>query len=467
MDYRPSEIKAGIMILAAVVLAVVLLGLLGNWENVFGEKAVVRMDFDSVSGLQLDGEVLYAGQSIGRVISKEFVDVSLTPEALRRLRPDDETYIRQLRRLNLPRDEFAEEMRAYGFATKRIDEELAGYSVAAEAPPLPVVTRVRVLAEIDPEQIFRTGDRAVINQNLTGKTIVDIKPGVGPPLEPVEREGYPERPYYVVETRPTVSLADLTWDAKRIVDQFRRESGPMVQRVHSILENADESVAGVRAIIEENREPIRETIASVRKSADRVAGIAEGGEFDALIADARAVAKEAQDTIKDNRKNIDAFVARLPEIGGNVEDATAEIKGLVEGERFKGLVARAEKSLVAINDLLAAENRAKVKVALTELRKGMQSLSQGLQDLELNPWKLFYKPKPEELTDEYYYMAALALQRGAENLNEVMTILDELSKEGRIDPDSERVRTLMKQTRELLERIDERERTLWQKARER
>jgi len=73
MDYKSSEIKAGIFIVLCVILFIVFLAIIVGM-NSFSEKESYRMRFTYVGGIEKGSAVRYAGLQVGSVIDVHLTD---------------------------------------------------------------------------------------------------------------------------------------------------------------------------------------------------------------------------------------------------------------------------------------------------------------------------------------------------------------------------------------------------------
>ncbi len=432
MDYRPSEVKAGIMIVVTLVAAMVMLAVLGEWDRLFTAQDVLLMEFDVVSGLEVENEVLYAGQKIGQVSRIESILVEPDPEKVERLKE-------------------------------------AGAELAGEIR----THRIRVYAVVEGGHQFTTGDRASIDKNLTGKAIIDIRPGPGTFLEETHSGLYPDQAVYNLETQPTVTFNDITYYVRKMLEE----------KGEPLLDSAKKSVDHIGVLVEENREKIGRVIARAESAAEKVDVTVEA----------------LRQFVDDNRKNAGQAIEDVKSAAGDLKELTKQARGVMDQQRLETIAGKIEESATRLRSLLddktleridtitgdVADGAAELKTGAAELRGQLQSnrrtikdifthvadasmfLSQGLEDLRRNPWRLFYRPKPEELADEYRFQAATALQQGSRRLNNTVQVLARMLERDDLTPeDKTEIRALLKESRRILETVRKREEVLWEKGRQ-
>jgi phospholipid/cholesterol/gamma-HCH transport system substrate-binding protein len=102
MEYYKSEIKAGLVVVLAIILLTVMIFMVGNFR--FKESYPVKLRFNFISGLEVNAPVRFAGAEVGKV--KEIrllpddalanIEVTLMVDKEARVKKDTQAYINTL-----------------------------------------------------------------------------------------------------------------------------------------------------------------------------------------------------------------------------------------------------------------------------------------------------------------------------------------------------------------------------------
>jgi len=236
-----------------------------------------------------------------------------------------------------------------GFRVGRVIDMTAGIDKKGEAT---VVVTSKVARKIP---IHKDASVALVQQGFIGDKRLEIDPGT---KEAGEIENY-DTVRSIPPTDLTVFLADaqeMVADLKATLANTRAltEDKDRIAKIDATIANIEESTARLSAIIEENRESIRDTVENVEKLSVRTLEIADKTEAKVLaIAEStEALVKE----IRETRETLDKRAAKLMDKADTIGENT-NILMVSTREEIKAL---SDKLLLAtdnINDILGQVNR--------------------------------------------------------------------------------------------------------------
>ena len=154
-------------------------------------------------------------------------------------------------------------------------------------------------------------------------------------------------------------------------------------RPGSLMDKVRGTVDEVHGTIRDSRPNVKETVASVRRTAERIEGYA-------------------------NKELADVFKA-VQEVKVAVLEAVGHVGGFA---------AEAEKALVL--------NRPNIDKTLDNLRQVSATLKAAGAEIRRSPWKILYEPKKEDLEKQVLYDTVRAFVSGAEHLDQAIAKLKAL-----------------------------------------
>lgn len=95
MEYRKREIAAGLMIVIAIILLLLMAALSGNVKDFFREKKEVKVRFDFAEGIEINTAVYQAGILVGKITNIQVVTFEGKNQVLLTLRVRVETVVKK------------------------------------------------------------------------------------------------------------------------------------------------------------------------------------------------------------------------------------------------------------------------------------------------------------------------------------------------------------------------------------
>lgn len=170
----------------------------------------------------------------------------------------------------------------------------------------------------------------------------------------------------------------------------------LVARVHAALDRLDRGLATVVELLEDNREPITETITNVRNTS-RILETQIAARIAAQLDTAQAAGLLAK---------VHVAVDRL---GGSIEDMNV-------------ITAEARQTVVL--------NRDGVNAIVANFKETSDHLKAASKEIRRNPWRLFYQPTIEEAEQANVFDAARAFAEAATRLDDALLRVQALSQAG-------------------------------------
>ncbi len=200
-------------------------------------------------------------------------------------------------------------------------------------------------------------------------------------------------------------------------------------RVHEILTGINTGLRTVNGILDENREPVRETLAHVRDTARTI--------------DTGIAAPLAEQVRLGNTTGLMAKIHQvLDRLGGSMADVnsiTAEFRKLV------------------------TLNSGKIDALIDNVAVASAGLKNMVRDVALNPWTLMHSPTAVETAEVNLFGAARNFSDAAARLDNAIARLEALSKVDPAHASPEDVSRLRVELREAREQFTEAEQALWKR----
>ncbi|QPJ64719.1 MAG: MCE family protein [Candidatus Nitrohelix vancouverensis] len=343
MEYKSSEVKAGLFIFISILALIAMIFALGNLQDMFHEKKTLRIRFPFTGGLALGAPVRYSGLDVGKV-----VDIDLFNTA----------------------DEKGED-------------------------------RVMVVAEIDPKIIIKKNSTASIKTSgLMGGMYIDIRSGTrsSPPLSDKE---------YLngVESFEFTKIGDMMGDVVLQVARFIEITDALASDSRKTLEAVQKSVDSVNQVVRENRPAIRSSLQNISRASDDLSRLLTNNEKDIqhIITEMASASTGAKQILSDNGKNLEAIIKQTLELTREMQVFLADnrpgVTRLIRtmetdtheiSMNISSATASLEETLQQSNHVVV-ENRRNLKELLNNLRATSVNMKELTDELQRNPWKLVRK----------------------------------------------------------------------------
>ncbi|MBM4020088.1 MAG: hypothetical protein FJ288_17515 [Planctomycetes bacterium] len=414
-----NRVIAGAFLLAAMAAAVAVLVLLGGWETWTQETQTLRVRFKAAPNVKVGSPVLLAGHPVGRVEHIAVVEAPCPPGEKR-----GPCYV---------------------------------VEVAASLPKTYVIHKnARVLTVQS-----LVGQSAVVNIEDVGFSgpVTDYLPGgeASPFAGAAGEVGIGEK--------ERQSIAQIIEHVRLIAENLKGDLPGIIEKVKAAgdslaagAKKADDALAKVNLVLDENRENIKATVAGARSATEKVDKGA--GE---IVANVKTASEDVQAIVKENREDIRQTVEHLRgtvekadkdagEIMANVKAASADIKAAVADF----------KTIASDGKALVATHRGNVASMLQNFRETSDHLLALAKEVRRAPWRLFATPDKKEVESLNLYDSARAFASAATDIDscaDTLQVMLEARAKG-VEVDPEILKGMLQRLQQTFEKYQEAEKAL-------
>jgi ABC-type transporter Mla subunit MlaD len=285
------------------------------------------------------------------------------------------------------------------------------------------------------------GEKLPQNEEIAGRagTLSEVIAMVGQVGEPlrnvlgtVEKTTLPAVNDSVVKFGKTAeSFTNTGEHATKLVDDARAQVDPAMKKYHILADRATEMMVKIRDLFGDTTPDFRATMAH-------------------LTSITAAIDKKAPSIID----RVDSLLAKLDKTVDSANEALVDVKA----------TATNAKELTESAKNVVAGNRGKLDTMIASLKTASDNLKNATAEIRRSPWRLLYKPAPNEMANLNLYDAAREFAEGANELNDASLALRD-AVQGK-HADKETVEKLMLRVNKSFENFQEVEQKLWVKVKE-
>ena len=406
MYAKHAEFKAGLVVVAALAVLIVLLYMSGGSEPLWAEYRYVPVRFEQGDVAPKAGDSVYMnGAKIGRVHHVgqreerrgDGQDLPLTAEDRRRLQlaPGESGMVRELyilASLKLPGGQIIPEG-----TRARISKSITGIRTLALLPGI----SDRNLNDGDLKTTPLPGSEAPGLDDIAQR-VNDLVDTIGSVVSQGGEVMTEARSMLQLlsEKIDALNTQELNDELQLAVTSLRKTLQSAEVRFESIATNIDAASADVKRIAEKGVGTVDDLRGDLREVFEAIKEVIR--KLDVIVADAKAP--------------IDSFLADMAVTGRNLKELSGE---------FSGLGPQASQVLRDLG--------VDAKIFLATLNDTAHNLLDASEDLRAHPWKLLNKPENDEIAYENLRSAALNYTRTARDLNEASARLQSLLTRGDVE----------------------------------
>ncbi len=351
MEYKSSEIKAGMFIFFGFLGLFLSIFVLGDIKDYFQPKKELKIFFGFAGGLDLGAPVTYAGLEVGRVKHIKLLD---SPDGGKE--------------------------------------------------------RVSVLAEISPDINIKTDSSAAIKTSgLMGGFYIDIRPGSK------EASILKTNDHLMgQESFEFAKVGDMVADIVREVHRFTDLTENLVDSAKNTLQTAQASLESLDQLISENKNGVTANLTNLSRISTEMTEILSENRknIDSGMYHFSSAAAEADRLLTEKSGTIIDIIDQMQRFSRDMEILVTEVKpgvkslvdNMDEGTRKVtssiDLVAGEMDDTLRQGNSLIVENRRNLLLLVRNLKETSESLKYLSADLERNPWKLVRKSDEAPVTKE-------------------------------------------------------------------
>lgn len=307
----------------------------------------------------------------------------------------------------------------------------------------------RLIVSFTVPQRFTVRKDAIVSiqSTVTGVSVLNFSSlGAGDPLSGGTLTGKPSSLNALFDAAPEIGA--LVRDVRNIT----------VPKVNTAIDKAGTTLDQTReaiAVYKETGQTATELVKSVRGKVDPIIE-----RYFALMDTGKGAMQNLSDIFGDTKADFRTTIANLRDSTGTVKQALPPLMTKVDGLLTR-ITSTIENTNEALNDVkaiavntrdasasartLLVTNRGKIDNLISSLKTTGDNLKAATAEVRRSPWRLLYKPAPNEMANLNLYDAARQFAEGANDMNDAATALRDALK----DPD-------VKQTDvdKLVERLD-------------
>lgn len=401
-----NAIRAGFFILAAFALAaLVVLGIEG-FDRMFQPARLHTAEFrlsDNVGGLQLGDPVRIGGYKVGTVRSIDITGTDLDKKVAITFAIPAKYPLKIGTILRVDKE-------VTGSSALNIEDLGAGEEIA---PGAPITGRPSMLAEI-------TSNLSSIAPRIE-QIVADVQRRTVPAIDAaIEKVGRTAEAFTKTADTTTLTVAD----ARVVV--------PVLQKRYE--QAADAAVAALAAVRDFIGPP--------------------SGDFRATMANLNHATGTLNAKLPELMDRVNATVGRMD---AAVQSATAALKDIET-------VAANSRDLTGAARSLIVGNRGKFEAMIAALKSTSDNLKGASVEIRRSPWRLLYKPTPDEMGNLNLYDTARQFAEGANDLNDsVQALRDAIQSGDRNDAD---LKAMIEKMHKSFDGFRQVEQKLWQGVKE-
>jgi ABC-type transporter Mla subunit MlaD len=420
-----SALRSGLLMLASIALIIcVIIGIKGlSWINDRTKNYLVAFDLKTnIGGLRIGDEVRVGGFKVGevkKIMLREDKDQKHPPY-----------YI--LIAFSVP-----EKYSIREDAKIRIDGTLTGtswlnFEELGKGTPLasdhPLIGAPSSTAELIAKVSGLAPEIQGVLTDVRTKTI----PGIDDTLADVRMKTVPLVNQTLEKFGQTADSFKKTGDnATALTADIRSSYKPAMEHYHALADKAIASLEAIRAFFGDTTADFRVTMANLRTSTDSVKG-------------------------------------KLPGILDKVDGALAKVETAVDG--VNKAMTDVQATMASAKDLAAGAkavvvgNKTKLDNMIASLKTAGDNLKAATAEIRRSPWRLLYKPAPNEMANLNLYDAARQFAEGANDLNDSAGALRDAIKNNQTNP--EELKKLMEKVDQSFGNFKQMEDKLWSNVKE-
>jgi phospholipid/cholesterol/gamma-HCH transport system substrate-binding protein len=318
-----------------------------------------------------------------------------------------------------------------------------------ESPSIIVIARI-------PQKYIVTNNAVVrIETTFTGVSVLNFESlGTGTPLD--TETALPGRSSAMSEVFAQVRAA--APDARVVLS----EAAGLVNDIRSqTVPKANHTIDEIGALATSAREQVNpneeKTIAfSARRMMDEIAMLSSDTrpDFRSTMANLKAVSDSARDKVPGILENVDQATATVNKSLERINTTLAELHDTV---------VNAREATGTVRTVLV-RNQSRINAMIESLKATGDNLKGASAEIRRSPWRLLYRPKPNEMANLNLYDSARQFADGASQLDDALGALRDAANDPKVD--EQRLTELMQQVEERFKRFNEVEEELWKQVKE-
>ena len=223
------------------------------------------------------------------------------------------------------------------------------------------------------------------------------------------------------------------------------------------------------------------TLPKVNTAVDHASGLAADAraKFPIIVARYEEVMVKIRDLLGDSTPDIRGTLANLNKTTGTLRDKLppamdkadtllAKLNTTIDSAQgaLKDLTATLENAKAITGSLrsVVVQNRTRFDDMIRSAKAASDNLKFATEEIRRSPWRLLYKPRPNEMANLNLFDATRAFASGAGDMSDAATALRDALQDPKADP--QRIQQLVNQLDESFGKFQQVEKTLWERVKE-
>ena len=219
--------------------------------------------------------------------------------------------------------------------------------------------------------------------------------------------------------------------ATALTTDIRTSYRPITDKYHAVADKAIEMMEAIRAVFGDTKTDFRETMANLSKTTSSL-----------------------KEKLPSMLEKVDATLNKLDTAMTKVNTTLGEVHTTV---------ANAKELSVSAKSVIVG-NKSKLESIVDSMKKAGDNLKAATAEIRRSPWRLLYKPAPNEMANLNLYDSARQFAEGANDLNDAAAALRDALQSGQAN--EEDIKKLMKQVEERFGQFKDVEQKLWANVKE-
>jgi phospholipid/cholesterol/gamma-HCH transport system substrate-binding protein len=341
MEYRSSEVKSGFFIFISMMGLIVMIFMLGNLQDYFKPKRMLRIVFNATGGIEVGAPVRYAGLDIGSVKDIELLGDAKTHD------------------------------------------------------------RVVAVTEVNPKISIKKDSIAIIKTSgLMGGLYIDVRPGTqGSPVLAGKEELIGQDSFEIAK------IGDMATEVVLEIRRFTKLTEDLVTDGRSTLKHVRTSLHNVDKILAENRKYVRANMENALNISEKVSDMLEknSGKLQSTFDHVASVSEKTDTLFTDKDAEIREIITQMHSLTREMEillaDTRPGVTSLINSMEANAqeITTDIDRTATSVEQTLGqgnsimVENRRNLLLLLQNMNETSRNLKSLTEDLKRNPWKLVRK----------------------------------------------------------------------------
>lgn len=411
MKKQRNALKAGLFIVACIILIIVILIGIKGVGNLFEPVQIHTASFpleDNIGGLRVGDDVRIGGFRVGTVRAIDVADAG----------PHASIPPRIVIHYSIPKKFVVREDAKLTIETTVTGSSVLNFVTLGKGTPM-------------------TSGQTLVGQPGTLQTILSTLSAAAPQLNDILTEVHQSTLPKVNQTVDKYAAAADSFhaageNAAQLIADLRQKADPVIAHYHQVADSANTMLDTINDLLGGNLK----------------------GDLQGVFANLNSATADIRKRLPDILDQADRLITQLNTTVDGINSSLTDVKhAFVNARQFTG----------SARDILIS-NTTRIDDMIAALKKTSDNLQFASEEIRRSPWRLLYKPKPDEMANLNIFDSARQFAQGAQAMADSAGALrDALSLP---HPDQKQIQTLMQQLDASFSNFQSVEKKLWQAVKE-